>query len=155
MEEIWKPIIGYENYYEVSNLGRVRRIKAAHGTQIGRILNGMLDSDGYLNVCLTANKNQKWFLVHRLVAQAFLPNPENKPTVNHIDGNKQNNSVSNLEWCTQKENIAHAWRTGLCSEESRKKMSESHRGKHHSEETRKKISEAQRRRWQKQKEVTA
>lgn len=111
--EIWKPIIGYEGYYEVSNLGRVRRIKRGRGTQVGRLLKGWLDYDGYWGVLLTKNNKSMCYSIHRLVAKAFLPNPENKTQVNHIDGDKQNNSVTNLEWCTPKENIQHAWRTGL------------------------------------------
>ena len=69
--------------------------------------------DGYVRMELFKDHKPKIFNVHRMVAEIFIPNPENKPFVNHIDGNKRNNCVSNLEWCTQKENIAHAFRTGL------------------------------------------
>lgn len=113
MEEIWKPVPRYEEYYEVSNLGRVKRTKSGIGTQSGRILKGYTDPDGYKRVDLTVNNKSKGFFVHRLVATAFLSNPENKPQVNHIDGNKQNNNISNLEWVTQEQNMAHAWRIGL------------------------------------------
>lgn len=138
--EIWKPIPGHEEYYEVSNLGRVRRIQSAKGTQVGKILKGSF-SGGYAQVILCINSKPKLFLIHRLVAEAFIPNPENKKEVNHIDGNKLNNSSLNLEWVTHKENIQHAVRTGLL-DEARKKLSEANKGRQVSEETRKKISKA-------------
>lgn len=150
MIEIWRPIPGYEEYYEVSSLGRVRRIKGGANTHVGRILKGKLRADGYLSICLSSNGICKEFSIHRLVCSAFHENTENKPCVNHIDGNKTNNCAENLEWCTYQENAQHALRTGLyehCTgyhhtEESRRKMSESHRGKHLSEETRRKMSES-------------
>ena len=92
----------------MSNLGRVRSLKTART----RILKLRLDSDGYLTACLY-KKGVKYPAVHRLVAKAFIPNPEDKPTVNHIDGDKKNNCVENLEWATHKENLDHAINTGL------------------------------------------
>ena len=91
IEEIWKPIEGYENYY-ISNLGNVKNIK-------GKLLCLWKDNVGYLQVKLS--KEGKWYYkrVHRLVAEAFIPNPHNLPCVNHKDENKENNSVENLEWC--------------------------------------------------------
>ncbi len=121
MEE-WRPIEGYEDLYEVSNYGRVRsfdRIAVRYsngGTQVrrGRILALVLDRpEGYHRVLLCRNGNQKSHYVHRLVAQSFIPNPEKKPFVNHKDGDKTNNHVDNLEWCTQLENVQHAISTGL------------------------------------------
>ena len=123
MEEIWKPVIGYENYYEVSNFGRVRRI------QTGRILKGSTDYDGYSLVGLYLNQKVRMFRRHRLVAQAFIPNPDNKSEVNHIDGDKLNNFVGNLEWVSCQENIQHAWRTGL-RDEVGKKISKANKGRH-------------------------
>lgn len=82
----------------------------------GRILKPSIDKYGYEKVTLTSGKVRKTFFVHRLVASAFLPNSSNKPTVNHINGNKRDNSVSNLEWATQAEQKAHSIRTGLCIE---------------------------------------
>lgn len=103
--EQWQDIPGYEGLYQVSTLGRIksnRSIKSLH-----------IDKGGYLTVWLCKDSIQKNYKAHRLVALAFIPNPENKATVNHIDGNKQNNCVENLEWATHSENINHANRTGL------------------------------------------
>ena len=110
MQEIWKPIPNYEDFYEVSNLGNVRTLNWNRTNQI-RLLSPF-DNGGYLRVSLVHGKKQHK-LVHVLVANAFIPNPDNKPYVNHIDGNKRNNNVSNLEWCTVKENVNHAIAHGL------------------------------------------
>jgi len=99
VEEVWKDIEGYEGLYQVSNLGRVRSF---HGDS-EKIMKQTLQK-GYLRITLLKNKKQKRFLSHRLVAQAFIPNPENKPQVNHIDEDKTNNRVDNLNWMTSKEN---------------------------------------------------
>ena len=152
MYEIWKPIIGYEEIYEISNIGRIRRICSKQGSAKGKILKTSYNDNrnDYYSVDLRKDGVAKTCSVHRLVAQTFIPNPENKPEVNHINGMKCDNRVENLEWVTSSENRVHAWRTGLQvvtdnygkppSEETRRKLSESHKGKHHSEETRKKIS---------------
>lgn len=105
MVEEWKDVPEYEGLYQVSNLGKIRRN--------GRAKTFRVDWRGYLTVWLCKNSIQKNYKVHRLVAAAFIPNPENKRTVNHIDGNKQNNHVENLEWATHSENIIHANATGL------------------------------------------
>lgn len=101
MDEIWKDIKDYENLYQGSNLGRVKSIK--FGKE--RILKTFKNKDGYLQVGLWKNNKRKIFLVHRLVAQAFLDNPNNLPEVNHKDENKLNNVVSNLEWCNRTYNV--------------------------------------------------
>ena len=108
--EIWKPILGYEERYEVSNLGMIRKIQ---GRYAGRILKCFTDSDGYLCISLTKDYKSKSFFVHRLVAMTFIPNLENKPQVNHINGIKSDNRVENLEWVTASENMQHAWKNGL------------------------------------------
>lgn len=140
MNEIWRKIEGFEKY-EVSNLGRVRSLNYRK-TKETKILKPGKDKKGYLKVNLYKSSKHSSKRVHRLVATAFIPNLDNKTQVNHIDGNKQNNTVSNLEWCTNSENMQHAWRTGLRNEETKRKISESLKGKHHTEETKKKMSES-------------
>ena len=101
MEEIWKDKKGYEGHYQVSNCGRVKSLNY-HRMGFEKILKTKVDKDGYLTVML--NNPRKTFLVHRLVAEAFIPNTDNLPCVNHKDENKQNNVVINLEWCDVKYN---------------------------------------------------
>ena len=100
-------IINYEKLYSIDESGRVYSIRYK------RYLSPSRDSCGYLFVGLSNGGNVKQKLIHRLVAEAFIPNPFNKPQVNHMDGNKVNNQISNLEWCTQSENILHGFRHGL------------------------------------------
>lgn len=121
MYEIFEDIPGYEGIYQVSNLGRVKRL--AHISRQGKHLDEYIfknhyDNFGYTYVTLSdGSKNGKQWTIHRLVAMTFIPNPENKPCVNHKDGIKDNNVVTNLEWCTYKENTQHAIRTGLITKE--------------------------------------
>ena len=122
--EIWKDVVGYEGLYQVSNLGRVKsvdRYKDNHGTKQlvkEKIKTTRKDKQGYLLLDLYKNNKKKTVRVHRLVAMAFIPNPQNKETVNHIDGNKENNTVENLEWATQKEQNEHIYATGLKPKDS-------------------------------------
>ena len=104
--EIWRDITGYEGLYQISNLGNVRNIK------FYRKVNPY-EHKGYLRVALCKNNHCTHSYVHRLVAQEFILNSSNKPEVNHKDGNKLNNCVFNLEWCTHQENMEHARKTGL------------------------------------------
>lgn len=107
-QEIWKPVAECNGEYYVSSWGRVKSYKG--GREV--ILKHWIVK-GYLFIQLSKNNKQKSVSIHRLVAEAFIMNPLNKPTVNHKDGNKTNNCIDNLEWMTHKENIQHAWDTGL------------------------------------------
>lgn len=141
MIEEWRPIEGYEGVYEVSSYGRVRsldRYDSNNHFLKGRILKLCADKYGYLNVGLSLGNKEKKYKVHRLVAEAFLPNPDNLPQVNHLDEDKTNNRVDNLEMCTAKYNSNYGSRkdrvrdtaikngswSGLSKEEWRKKYYE-------------------------------
>jgi hypothetical protein len=110
--EIWKSILGYEKLYEISNLGNVKSLNYNH-TGKPKILALKHHKSGYLTVMLCNNGVKKNKSVHVLVAEAFIENPNSYPCVNHIDGNKNNNNVSNLEWVTHSQNTQHAINTGL------------------------------------------
>lgn len=147
-QEIWKDIPGYEGLYQVSNLGRVRSLDKSIEIQTkrdgktlkpfksfckGKVLKPSINPDGYAIVQLH-NEEKVWYArVHRLVAMAFIPNPENKPCINHLDNTRDNNIVSNLEWCTVKENAQHAAKQGRII---------GRLGKPHTHETKEKIRKA-------------
>lgn len=107
---LWRPVKGYEGLYEISNTGEVKSI---YYNKKPKILKKSMTTTGYYKVGLWKNKRKKSLRVHKLVAKAFIPNPENKPNINHIDGNPLNNHRGNLEWCTQQENVIHAIKIGL------------------------------------------
>lgn len=106
----WKDIDGFEGIYQISSNGDVRSLDRFDGIRDvkGRNIKPNLKQNGYVQVGLRKEGKRKWFSIHRLVAIHFIKNPENKPQVNHIDCNKQNNRVDNLEWVTSQENFAHA-----------------------------------------------
>lgn len=156
MEEIWKYIPGFDNAYQVSNLGRVKSMNYNHtGKEKLRKLD--LKKTGYQQVELFKNRKPKVCLVHRLVAITFIPNPENKKEVNHINGIKDDNRVENLEWVTPSENVRHSYNTGFKkgkfgaenpmfnkqhTKEAKEKISKANKGRKLSLENRKHISEA-------------
>lgn len=115
MREVFEDLKGYEDSYQISDFGRVFTKRRLIGNQIyyGKELIPQLTSDGYLKVTLSKNGESKKYYLHRLVAIQFIDNNDNLPQVNHKDGNKLNNSVTNLEWCTKQENQNHAVRTNL------------------------------------------
>lgn len=119
-EEIWKDIPGFEGRYQCSNFGRIkslprsRRCRNGYSEYIGCIVKQQNGNAGYSRVALRGcDSRTKMFSTHRLVAILFIDNPLNAPEVNHIDGNKENNHYSNLEWCTSSENKRHAFKIGL------------------------------------------
>jgi hypothetical protein len=173
MEEVWKDIAGYEGLYQVSNLGRVKSLERMIPYSKGmrkipeKIMKQEKNTDGYLRLKLVNNSGKKNKKIHRLVAEAFIPNPEEKKCINHIDGDKSNNCVKNLEWVTYGENMKHAYENGLTtswnigkhyhwnkghSEETKQKLRKKQTGRRyswghgHTEETKRHISEAKKNR---------
>lgn len=122
MKEIWKDVSGYEGIYQISNFGNIKRLSysiiRSNGNKQSwkeKILNPTKDASGYYGIrsCTKTTGKSETLRIHRLVAEAFIPNPNNLPCVNHKDGNKLNNKVDNLEYCTYSHNIKHAFNNGL------------------------------------------
>ena len=122
MKEEWKNIEGYGGDYTISNTGRIKSHKANKETELIPYTNK--SSNGYLVIGLSDGKKRTRHTIHRLVASHFIPNPDNKPQVNHKDGNKRNNRVDNLEWVTQSENIKHSYYVGLRTSDFAKEYNE-------------------------------
>ncbi len=110
MEELWKDVVGYEDSYQISILGKLKRSYKTKPEKIIKPIKGHL---GYMCYTLSKNAKLKTYRIHRLVALHFIPNPNNLPEVNHKDGNKENYSVENLEWCTRSQNMKHGHSLGL------------------------------------------
>lgn len=111
--EEWRPVVGYEGWYDVSSLGRVRRMRPGLGTCVGHMLSPQASTKGYLMVLLYRWRRRRNRPVHRLVAEAFLGPCPPAHECNHRDGDKKNSAVSNLEWVTPSDNMRHAHRIGL------------------------------------------
>ena len=127
--EQWKDVVGYEGLYQVSSIGRIKALKKTDRrgyTRQERMMNPVISACGRPVVHICKDGKRKTVFVHRLIAEAFIPNPEGKAEVNHINGIKDDNRVENLEWVTRSENMLHAEKTGLHSME---KASEAHRKK--------------------------
>lgn len=131
MTEVWKDIAGYEGYYQVSNLGRVKSLRVRKYSHIQKcpivvfrekILNPYFNTKKYLLVDLQKDGKRKTQQVHRLVAKSFIPNENNYPQVNHKDENKQNNCVDNLEWCTNQYNSTYGTAKKRMAEKFKKKV---------------------------------
>lgn len=124
-DEIWKDVEETEGYYQISNYGRVKSVSRFHKTKDTgyyskeKILKPNMDTRGYLQVSIRkpdgfeTSNGYKTKRIHQMAAKAFIPNPNGYPVINHIDGNKSNNYVENLEWCSHKRNIQHAFENGL------------------------------------------
>lgn len=116
MKEIWKDVVGHEGFYQVSNLGQVKSLPRTVNNKFysGKVLSTKNSNPKqYEKTSLHDSGASRYYKVHQLVARAFIPNPDNKREVNHIDGNKHNNKVDNLEWVTSKENKEHNHKLGI------------------------------------------
>lgn len=129
--EIWKDISGYEGKYQVSNIGRVKSLQRWSGTKYynrEQILKNHINKrNGYVYVYLTKNNKSKNVRLHRLVAKAFIPNPNDYDDINHKDCNRTNNNVDNLEWCTRSYNIKYSFKYGKAKSNFKKRWNNENR----------------------------
>lgn len=154
--EEWRDIVGYEGFYQISNLGRVKRL-VSHKCKKERLLAITKDlKDGYCRVMLSKESQARRFLIHRLLAEHFIPNPENKPCIDHINGVRDDNRLENLRWCTHLENNnfplsilnkSIAQKALAQNESWRKKKSEASKKAMENPELRKRLSEARKNIW--------
>lgn len=114
MKELWRTIPNYDDQYLISNMGRIKSLKT------NKLLSATQHSDGFMKIRLWRNNKAKNFLIHRLVAQAFISNPREYSSVSHIDGDKRNNRYDNLKWATQKEIVDRSWNLGISTIHSKK-----------------------------------
>ena len=114
--EIWKDVVGYEGFYQVSNLGNVKRVGSFRGVNKAYLNNYYLkpkdNGKGYYRIKLTVNNKSKRVMLHRIIAEAFISNPNNYPYINHINAIRKDNRLENLEWCTQGQNCLHSVKMG-------------------------------------------
>ena len=118
--EVWKDVVGFEEYFQVSNLGNV------FSKRTNKVLKSVVSKNGYPTIpTKIGGRNGKCYClkIHRLVAEAFIPNPENKPYVNHLDSDRTNSNVENLEWCTHQENMKHAAESGNLNNDHKRGVS--------------------------------
>jgi len=123
--EIWKGVVGYEGFYQVSNLGNVKRVGSFRGVNKAYLNDYYLkpkdNGKGYYRIKLTVNNKSKRVMLHRIIAEAFINNPKNKKVINHINCDKKDNRIENLEWCSQSENVLHSVKLGRWTQ-GRKKI---------------------------------
>ena len=130
IEEIWRDIEGFKGYYQVSNFGKIKslfryvRVKNGFRSVPEKILKPKIDKDGYLRVVLQTDRKSKYLLVHRIVADAFIENPNNFPHINHKNENKSDNRVENLEWCSEQYNCNYGNRNKKLSESKYKAINQ-------------------------------
>lgn len=146
--ETWRDIVGYKGYYKISNTGLIKSLDRKYKTRWntyclikGRILSTFINKDGYRQVVLSKEGKQKRFVIHRLVAIAFIKNECNKPCIDHIDGNRLNNNSENLRWCTNKENMNNPVSIKRLSESKKGPLNHFY-GKPHTDSHKRKISKA-------------